>query len=207
MPGSSNELHQAKKLKHQHHTSAHDSFSQYAAPSPAARSYSQTTVQAPVHLAMVPAYEVPPLPPTQPTASSDESLFFERVRHAIDHHETYNEFLKLINLFTQEIIDMRKLVEQSRTYLTDELFAQFKEILGWDTTWENSRGYGMNMGGHHENFERPSREELSVRYGPSYRRLPRDASAMSPYANNMCLTFCRKSMSYAQAVTRCARVS
>ncbi|KAH8116164.1 hypothetical protein DFH11DRAFT_1832383 [Phellopilus nigrolimitatus] len=97
----------------------------------------------------------------------DDMFFFDRVRHTIDNLDVYNEFLKLINLFTQEIIDMRKL-----------LFVQFKEILGWDASWESSSGvFGPSNGAnganvYNEGMERLTKENLSVRSGPSYRRLP-----------------------------------
>ncbi|KAL5498737.1 hypothetical protein ACEPAH_2092 [Sanghuangporus vaninii] len=98
--------------------------------------------------------------------SRDDMAFFDRARQLIDNRDVYNEFLKLINLFTQGFIDMRRLVEQSRTFLGDVLLAQFKEILGWDSGWESG---GPSHG---EGMERLSKERLSIRHGPSYRRLP-----------------------------------
>lgn len=109
--------------------------------------------------------------PSSVTPSYNEMQFFERVQLAIDNRDVYNEFLKLINLFTQEIIDMRRLIEQSRTFLGEELLAQFKEILGWDSGWE-SNSAGVNG----EGMERISKEYLNVRNGPSYRRLPASVS-------------------------------
>lgn len=94
------------------------------------------------------------------------------MRQAIDSREVYNEFLKLVNLFTQEIIDMRRLVEQSRTFLGEELLAQFKDILGWDSGWEGAGAGNGSGGGHGEGMERLTKEHLSIRHGPSYRRLP-----------------------------------
>ena len=111
--------------------------------------------------------------------SQDDMAFFERVRVTIDNRDVYNEFLKLVSLFTQEIIDMRKLVERSRTFLNDDLLAQFKEILGWDATWETIlTGPSGTTIYNNEGLERLTKESLSIRHGPSYRRLPASVSNM-----------------------------
>lgn len=101
--------------------------------------------------------------------------FFDRVRVTIDNRDVYAEFLKLVNLFTQEIIDMRTLVERSRSFLGDELLTQFKDILGWDASWEHTTAFnGLDPQGANvsEGLERPSKETLNIQCGPSYRRLP-----------------------------------
>jgi paired amphipathic helix protein Sin3a len=85
-----------------------------------------------------------------------------------------------VNLFTQDFIDRARLVRESRSFLGEgELMAQFKEILGWDEAMERSAlakereelyqppGRPLTI------LDRPSREELNIRYG-SYRRLPAD---------------------------------
>ena len=119
-----------------------------------------------------PAYDIDRPSPIAP--SHNEMHFFERVRMAMDNRDVYNEFLKLINLFTQDIIDMRRLVEQSRTFLGEELLVQFKEILGWDSSWESNNT--VAGGATSEGMERLSKEYLSIRNGPSYRRLPSSVS-------------------------------
>ena len=125
-------------------------------------------------------YEPVPAPPPAP-APQDESTFFDRVRRTLDNMETYNEFLKLINLFTQDIIDMRRLVEKSVSFLGEgELLAQFKDILGWDSGWELScygSATGVNgYGNLSESMQRPTKADLSLKYGPSYRKLPTSVS-------------------------------
>ena len=49
------------------------------------------------------------------SSSADETAFFDRVKKYIDNRTTYHEFLKLLNLFVQEIIDIRTLVEHAAT--------------------------------------------------------------------------------------------
>ena len=113
----------------------------------------------------------------------DEMQFFPRVKAALDSHDTYHEFLRFVNLFAQDFIDRARLVRESRTFLGEgELMAQLKEILGWDEAMERSAlvkereelypppGRPLTI------LDRPSREELNIRYG-SYRRLPADVRA------------------------------
>lgn len=126
-------------------------------------------------------------PPT-PLTPTDETHFFDRVKHALDNRETFNEFLKLVNLFTQDIIDTARLVHESRSFLGDgELMAQFREILGWDERRERqvavedvwTRPVGV--------LDRPSHHQLNIRYG-SYRKLP--ASVSGYFLKYMCSPSC-----------------
>lgn len=105
----------------------------------------------------------------------DDGQFFDRVKRALDNRETYNEFLKVVNLFTQDIIDSARLVRESRTFLGEgELMAQFKEILGYDERKERAGGVsGLDDVWTRPTgvLDRPSRNQLHERFG-SYRKLP-----------------------------------
>ncbi|CDO71174.1 hypothetical protein BN946_scf184845.g44 [Trametes cinnabarina] len=115
---------------------------------------------------------LPPLLSQQPSIHSNlDKHFFERVKRALDR-ETYNEFLKLVNLFTQDIINTTRLVREARSFLGDgELMLMFMNILGWDERREwiaaEEEAWTRPMGV----LDRPSREQLHTRYG-SYRKLP-----------------------------------
>ena len=121
------------------------------------------------------------------TAASDPTQFFPRVKRTLDSRETYNEFLSLVNLFTQDIIDTGRLVRDSRNFLGDgELMAQWREILDWDDlkekAWiEAEAGSGEGMGTLAQRggvLNRPSRAQLNQKYG-SYRKLPASVSLSS----------------------------
>jgi paired amphipathic helix protein Sin3a len=115
-------------------------------------------------------------------------------------------------MFAQDFIDRARLVRESRSFLGEgELMAQFKEILGWDEAMERSAlakereelyqppGRPLTI------LDRPSREELNIRYG-SYRRLPADVSPCrlaSLYCMILSLS-CRKSTLSVAVVTKCA---
>ena len=148
--------------------SGHNNYSHHAQP----QSASQNLLQ--------PGAAVALPPPLAPVTTFDETQFFPRVKAALDSRETYHEFLKLVNLFTQDFIDRARLVRESRSFLGEgELMVQLKEILGWDEAMERSAlakereelyqppGRPLTI------LDRPCREELNIRYG-SYRRLPAD---------------------------------
>ncbi len=126
----------------------------------------------------------------------DETQFFPRVKAALDSRETYHEFLKLINLFTQDFIDRVRLVRDCRTFLGEgELMVQLKEILGWDEAMERSvlakeREESYQLPGRPLTIlDRPSREELNIRYG-SYRRLPADVRTFFHLFSGVVRRFC-----------------
>lgn len=87
----------------------------------------------------------------------------------------YDEFLKLLNLFSREIIDARTLIARADTFLQDpELYAQFKDLMGWDAQREeNNEGPPGSI----RNWTAQS-TETEERYGKSYRRLPLAVSSL-----------------------------
>lgn len=62
----------------------------------------------------------------------DELALFDRVKKYLDDKAMYHEFLKLLNLYTQEIIDMPTLLEKAFLFIgsSDELFGLFREFVG-----------------------------------------------------------------------------
>ncbi|EJC98663.1 uncharacterized protein FOMMEDRAFT_161494 [Fomitiporia mediterranea MF3/22] len=102
-------------------------------------------------------------------SSQDELTFFDRAKKALESREMYDEFLKLLNLFSREIIDARTLIARAEAFLHDpELYVQFKDLMGWDAKRE-----GENEGppGSIRSWTAPS-TETEERFGKSYRRLP-----------------------------------
>ncbi|KIK69789.1 hypothetical protein GYMLUDRAFT_34188 [Collybiopsis luxurians FD-317 M1] len=142
-----------------------------------------STSAAPPNIISAPPPSSTRLHPAMPVPSQvDPSLFFDRVKRALDSRETYNEFLKVVNLFTQGFIDTARLVHESRNFLVGdgELMKGWKEILGWDNRREEVEAPGDIAGWTRpvvvdEVVERPvpipGKVDLSAQYG-SYRRLP-----------------------------------
>lgn len=113
---------------------------------------------------------------------AEEFGFFDRVKKYLDDRTTYTEFLKLLNLFTQEIIDVATLLEKSLLFFghNEELVAQFKELVGWDPV-KDGRVPGEDWIIDNESvFERPGvRLDLMKSFGPSYRKLPDSVSFLA----------------------------
>ncbi|KAI9244121.1 hypothetical protein BDA99DRAFT_529472 [Phascolomyces articulosus] len=108
------------------------------------------------------------LQPSRATVSAEEAEFFERVKKYIGNKATYRAFLKLLNLFSQQILDQNLLVARVESFIggNRELFDWFKTLVGYDTK---------------EDFldnEPQSKEKLDLThcasYGPSYRRVPKE---------------------------------
>jgi paired amphipathic helix protein Sin3a len=131
-----------------------------------------------------PASRVPAATAVLAAAPEDSHahVFFDRVKRALDdNRETYNEFLKLVNLFTQDFIDTARLVRESRNFLGDgELMSMLRDIVGWDerkekeywmeeqasgNSWVRPTIIGRNAAG------RTTKAELDVQFG-SYRKIP-----------------------------------
>ena len=114
---------------------------------------------------------------------NDDSHFFDNVKRVLDNRDVYNEFLKVVNLFTQGHIDTATLVKESRNFLGDtELMKQFKEILGWDERKEKEvwiqepQHTGLNRPSWGSVLDRRSRADMNIQYG-SYRPLPASVSS------------------------------
>ncbi|KAJ7674160.1 hypothetical protein B0H17DRAFT_1208186 [Mycena rosella] len=160
----------AKKAKH---TPAQDltpsSYKSRASPPPVRR---HTASRAPAAVATV----------TAAPEDSHAHVFFDRVKRTLDENrETYNEFLKLVNLFTQDFIDTARLVRESRNFLGDgELMTMLRDIVGWDERREKE--YWMEEQASGSSWVRPTiigrnfsaratKAELDVQFG-SYRKIP-----------------------------------
>ncbi|GAA5824019.1 hypothetical protein JCM3770_004993, partial [Rhodotorula araucariae] len=110
-----------------------------------------------------------------PLVQPEEFGFFDRVKKHLDDRDAYTEFLKLLNLFTQEIIDVQTLLSKSLLFIggDDNLVQQFKDLVGWDLV-KDGRVRGEDWVIDNEPvLERPRVElHLLKSFGPSYRKLP-----------------------------------
>jgi len=76
-----------------------------------------------------------PLPPTITSgATTEEIAFFDRVKKFIGNKQTMNEFLKLCNLFSQDLIDKNVLVHKVASFIggNPELMNWFKRFVHYD---------------------------------------------------------------------------
>lgn len=123
-------------------------------------------------------------------STADDQAFFERVKTYLDNRTTYDEFLKLLNLFSQDIIDLKTLVEKAQVFLGDgsELMGWFLRLVGWEEREKLVRepddpavlglnGGTASGGGGLRNlavYVPPGggKEDLHHKCGPSYRKIP-----------------------------------
>lgn len=116
--------------------------------------------------------------------------FFYRVKQRLNNQSLYYEFLKCLNLFSQNIITKLELVLLIKDLLAKhrDLFDYFKQFIGFDEA---------SMGTLTEYLERQddkpremtSHAEIDFktckRYGPSYRALPKNVRCLiEAYCNN-----------------------
>ncbi|TVY44918.1 Paired amphipathic helix protein [Lachnellula subtilissima] len=114
-----------------------------------------------------------PLPPNTTTAATQEELaFFDRVKKHIGDKKRMNEFLKLCNLFSQDMIDRDVLVHKASTFIgaSSDLMTWFKDFVGYD-------GPTQEVMQPIDNRPKPPTERVSLSncrgLGPSYRLLPK----------------------------------
>ncbi|KAJ3524043.1 hypothetical protein NM688_g8631 [Phlebia brevispora] len=107
--------------------------------------------------------------------SQDERLLLEKVKAALEPAGTYGDFLKLLNMYAYEVIEVQSLIQQAEHFLGDigngELLLQFRQLLGWD-----DKSHNIEFGPPDSIRTRPPDPQAPVcpddGQGPSYRRLP-----------------------------------
>jgi paired amphipathic helix protein Sin3a len=125
---------------------------------------SETT---PLSPSLVPSLPVP-MPPSPVPSFTDDLAFFDRVKKYIANKQTFNEFLKLCNLFTQEIIDNNTLVHKAATFIGSN-----SDLMSWFKKFAKYNGRDEII----VNEPRIGGEKVVLSncrgLGPSYRLLPR----------------------------------
>lgn len=115
-------------------------------------------------------------------ASLGEVALFDRIKRHIDSKAGYTEFLKVLQLFSLDVIDTHLLVDQAALFIGDqpEIFGQFCRMAGFDQgkyDWLTKAPPGLaNIPATKRDLINPP---LYKAYGPSYRRLPRFESNLS----------------------------
>lgn len=125
-------------------------------------------------------------------APLDELAFFDRAKRILEARDTYDPFLKLLDLFSREVIDAKTLIQRAEAFFGDgELYAQFKELMGWDERRDGNVGNGdVGVDDGPPGSVRTSwtmdwasragvGPEAEERCGKSYRRLPLQVSLCS----------------------------
>lgn len=168
---SEKQVQQTKKVKQAHPQEIDQpGFSPYhQPPSPPAHAY-------PTSQSAHPSLAPPSLHPGMPleytsNPSAGKLLFFDKAKKHLENREVYDEFLKFLDLFSRDILDLPTLVERSKVFFGDgELMAAFKDLVGWDDRDNLEKGPPGSI--RTGPPEIPSAVPLDDGEGPSYRKLP-----------------------------------
>ncbi|KAI9306630.1 hypothetical protein BJ944DRAFT_45137 [Cunninghamella echinulata] len=112
--------------------------------------------------------------PNNPMVSSEEIELFDHINKHIGNKPSYEVFLKLLNLYSQNIIELEELVKRVDVFLGNkpELMVWFKAVIGYEHSSTAS-----------STIERPNTPVIpkpdlvrceTVSDSPSYRRVPKE---------------------------------
>lgn len=103
----------------------------------------------------------------RPMVSLEESEFFDRVKKHINNKTAYHAFLRVLNLFSQQILDANFLIEKCEPFLGGhkDLFDQLKKLVGYD-------GKDIIIENLPSSIPKPDFSNCQE-YGPSYRSVPK----------------------------------
>ncbi|PPQ64081.1 hypothetical protein CVT24_008894 [Panaeolus cyanescens] len=160
-----------KKVKHSHNQE-HDSpsFAPYAVPPspPLGHMYPNSQIAAHSHAQ---AQGIHPHPDYQNNNATNKLLFFDRAKKSLENREAYVDYLKLLDLFSRNVLDVPELIERSKVFLGDgELMTEFKDLMGFDDKDRLAKGPPGSI--RTGPPEMPSVLPVDDGEGPSYRRLP-----------------------------------
>lgn len=116
---------------------------------------------------------LPTAPIDGPVISTVEAEFFDRVKKHIGNKQTYLSFLRVLNLFTQQVLDANQLVDRCDSYLNGnkDLLNQLGKLVGYDGKDRIIENVPLL----------PFKIEYGsgIEYGPSYRSVPKHVSFYS----------------------------
>jgi paired amphipathic helix protein Sin3a len=130
---------------------------------------------------LVPQFPEPLGPPPKLNVTAEEVAFFEKIKKNMNNKSSYNEFLKLINMYTNDIIDRNVLVQRVEPFLASipDLLTYFKTLVkytGQDETIDNIPAIKPRIDLNH-----------CKKSGPSYRQLPKsEAKLQCSGRDDMC---------------------
>ena len=87
-----------------------------------------------VEPSLVPALPEPMPPTTASAATTDEVALFDRIKKFLGNKNSMTEFLKLCNLYSQDLVDKNLLVYRAQSFIgtNPELFDYFKKFLNYE---------------------------------------------------------------------------
>ena len=165
-------IQQNKKAKHHHNVENESpSFSPYAIPYSPPQAHVFPGQGPFLPHSHITQHSIHHLPDYTGSTSAGKLLFFDRAKKSLEHREVYEEFLKLLNLFSKDIVDAQTLIERARAFLGDtDLMAEFKDLIGWGGRDKSEKGPPGSI--RTAPPELPAALPADCGEGPSYRKLP-----------------------------------
>lgn len=116
----------------------------------------------------------------RPTFSAEEAEFFDKAKTYIGNKVTYNAFLKVLNLFSQQMVDQNVLVSRVESFIggDKELFDQFKILVGYNGNDEIIEN--VPVSNPKPVLKEDSERDTAINCGPSYRHISK------AWQNNVC---------------------
>jgi paired amphipathic helix protein Sin3a len=107
----------------------------------------------------------------QANPSAGKLLFFDRAKKVLENREIYEEFLKFLDLFSRDVLDLSTLVERVKIFFGEgELMTAFKDLVGWDDRDNLEKGPPGSI--RTGPPELPAALPVDDGEGPSYRKVP-----------------------------------
>src|SRR5882762_3427807 len=168
-------ISQAKRAKH-HHKGDSPTFSPYQTPHSPQNGHSHSHAHGQLAFSHSHSNQIAGPSHGRTMTTPDELLFFDRAKKALESRETYDEFLRLLNLFSKDIVDAKYLIQKAQVFLGDgDLYSQFKDLMGWDERL-HSVEYGPPGSIRTGPPDALSADRTDEGQGISYRRLPASVS-------------------------------
>lgn len=152
-------------------------------PPPKQQQQQQTQADAAaVEPTLIPALPHPMDPATTTSATAEELTFFDKVKKHLGNKSTMSDWLKLCNLYSQDLIDLNTLVSRAYEFIGDNV-----DLYNWFKAFTNYSPENRTI----ENRARPDSGRVSLNncrgYGPSYRLLPkRDRQSICSGRDELC---------------------
>ncbi|GFS45260.1 paired amphipathic helix protein Sin3a [Trichonephila inaurata madagascariensis] len=106
-----------------------------------------TRCESPEDLSKVSVVKDPSIASVYKYGTYKEHLFFDKVRAAFGYEEVYVNFLRCLNLFTEDIVTRSELLQMCTSFLGPfpELLKEFKDMLGFNDNGDNIEAIPMKI--------------------------------------------------------------
>ncbi|EIE85445.1 hypothetical protein RO3G_10155 [Rhizopus delemar RA 99-880] len=110
----------------------------------------------------------PPFDPVRPSVSAEEIDLFDRIKKHIGNKPSYDEFLKIINLYTLHILNADQLIQQVGSFLDQDTLNSLQQLIEYEP-----KDKPVEIP-HHPPVKPDLNDCEAVEDSPSYRIVPKE---------------------------------